>query len=47
MADAKPAWWRRFKRQMAFAEIRRLQELPPPVELKPQVKVAKKKWAVK
>lgn len=26
MGDAKPKWWRRFKRQMAFAEVRRLQD---------------------
>lgn len=26
MADAKPKWWRKFKRQMAFAEVRRLQD---------------------
>lgn len=26
MVGAKPKWWRRFKRQMAFAEVRRLQD---------------------
>jgi hypothetical protein len=26
MGDAKPKWWRRFKRQMAFADVRRLQD---------------------
>jgi hypothetical protein len=26
MGDAKPKWWRKFKRQMGFAEVRRLQD---------------------
>ena len=26
MGDAKPVWWRRFKRQVALAEVRRLQD---------------------
>jgi len=26
MGDARPKWWRRFKRQMAFADVRRLQD---------------------